>query len=56
MRRIFPSVQRAGPVRIEWDGRDEQGLLLPPGLYVYRLRINGNASTQTRTGLLDLAY
>ena len=56
VRRIVPSVQRAGPVRIEWDGRDEQGLLLPPGLYVYRLHIDGDASTQTRTGLLGLAY
>ena len=56
VRRIVSSVQRAGPVRIEWDGRDEQGLLLPPGLYVYRLRIDGDASTQTRTGLLGLAY
>jgi hypothetical protein len=56
VRRIVPSVQRAGPMRIEWDGRDEQGLLLPPGLYVYRLHIDGDASTETRTGLLGLAY
>ena len=55
-RRIVPSVQRAGPVRVEWDGRDERGLLMPPGLYPYQLRVDGDTSTQARTGLLGIAY
>ena len=56
VRRIVPSVQRAGPVRVEWDGRNERGLLMPPGLYPYQLRVDGDTSTQARTGLLGIAY
>ena len=56
VRRIVPSVQRAGPVRVEWDGRDERGLLLPPGLYLYQLRVDGDTSTQAQAGLLGIAY
>jgi hypothetical protein len=56
VRRIVPSVQRAGPVQVEWDGRDERGLLLPPGLYLYQLRVDGDTDTQTRAGLLGIAY
>lgn len=56
VRRIMPSVQRAGPVRIRWDGRDGLGRLAPPGLYVYQLRIDSDTSAQARAGILGVAY
>ncbi|GEM_PF-4119101 len=42
-------------MRVEWDGRDERGLL-PPGLYLYQLRVDGDTSTQAQTSLLGIAY
>ena len=31
-----------------WDGRDESGRIVPPGVYVLRLVIEPNLSRQTR--------
>ena len=34
----------AGPYEIGWDGRDEHGNLVPPGLYCVRLHIHANTA------------
>jgi hypothetical protein len=37
------------PERDHWDGRDEGGRIVPPGVYVLRLVIEPNLSRQTRS-------
>ena len=39
-----------------WDGRDEQGAMVKPGLYVYRLQVEADAGTATRQGVVGVAY
>ena len=46
----------AGSLQVEWDGRDSQGQVAPPGIYLYRLAIDlDNVSTE-RSGTLSLVY
>ncbi len=56
VRSLASPTRRAGPVHMAWDGRDELGQLLPPGLYVYQLRVSGDAASEERAGALGLAY
>ena len=35
-----------GPHRIQWDGRDETGRLVPSGVYTYRLEVGGRHITR----------
>ena len=46
----------AGPVQVEWDGRDANGTLLPPGNYVLRVRFEGDAKSETVNRVIAIAY
>jgi hypothetical protein len=39
-----------------WDGRDERGGLLPPGLYLYDLRVEADTGAEHRQGVVGVAY
>ena len=39
-----------------WDGRDQTGALTPPGLYLLRLELAGDARTETVTRVVGVAY
>ena len=42
--------------RLEWDGRDEEGLMVPPGLYVYRVELKGDVGTFAKIGAVGVVY
>jgi hypothetical protein len=42
-----------GVVCIEWDGRDDRGVILPPGAYQLRVEGVGNPLRLERTLLVD---
>ena len=46
----------AGSLQVEWDGRDSQGQIAPPGIYLYRLAIDLDNTSTERSGTLSLAY
>ena len=46
----------AGPVQVEWDGRDDGGALQAPGNYLLRVRFEGDAQTETIDRAISLAY
>ena len=46
----------AGHYDLSWDGLDEQGNLSPPGLYLLRVEIVGDALTGSATRVIGLAY
>ena len=48
--------QRSGLQRIEWDGRDESGGLLPPGLYLLGLKIEGEVAALKQMVPVGVAY
>ncbi|NKB70918.1 MAG: hypothetical protein GKR89_27930 [Candidatus Latescibacteria bacterium] len=39
-----------------WDGRDDQNNLVPPGLYIVRLAIEGDSQQDQRTRIVGVAY
>ena len=49
-------VQGTGPQRAFWDGRDEQGVLLPPGLYLLDLALETEAERGRTLQPVGLAY
>ncbi len=49
-------LQRSGLQRVEWDGRDESGGLLPPGLYLLSLEIEGEVAALKKMVPVGVAY
>ena len=48
--------QAAGPQETEWDGRDEGGELLPPGIYLLSVAPNAEFATSAQILPLGIAY
>ena len=48
--------QGTGPQRAFWDGRDEQGALLPPGLYLLDLALVTEAKRGRALRPVGLVY
>ena len=46
----------SGPHRVEWDGRDTRGKLLPPGIYLLRLQVDTDDGEFAVERLVSLAY
>ena len=46
----------AGNLEIKWDGRDQDGQMTPPGIYLYRLAVDSDDSSIERSGTLSLVY
>ena len=47
----------AGEHFLEWDGRDREGKLVPPGLYIYRIEVEvGEGDSEVASGTLAVVY
>ncbi|MBI2506337.1 MAG: gliding motility-associated C-terminal domain-containing protein [Candidatus Latescibacteria bacterium] len=53
---VGPLAHTAGTAQITWDGKNSEGKLLPPGLYLYHLKVGGTAAASEQTGTLSLVY
>ena len=48
--------QELGYHELEWNGTDNQGGLVSPGMYIYRLEIDLDSGSQQRMGTIGVAY
>ena len=48
--------QASGPQRLSWDGRDAQGQLLPPGLYLLEVALQSDGTSERLLRPLGIAY
>ena len=46
----------AGHHELRWDGRDENGRSVPPGLYLLELQVYGDAGTEGIHRVVSVAY
>ncbi|MEC7228090.1 MAG: FlgD immunoglobulin-like domain containing protein, partial [Candidatus Latescibacterota bacterium] len=49
-------LQGAGPHRVEWDGRDGSGVLLPPGMYLLEIALRAELKTFRHLQPVGVAY
>ena len=56
VRRLDPVSRSVGRHELRWDGRDDGGRLVPPGLYIYRFTAFGDGEDKTQTGVVAVAY
>ena len=51
-----PALRKVGEVRESWDGRNDEGSLLPPGMYLMKISAETDAEDFTSTQLISLVY
>lgn len=56
VRRLGPEPAAAGTVVLSWDGRDDEGRRVPPGVYLYELRVQSDHPLSGQVGLVSVAY
>lgn len=56
IRRGFSSRDASGRYARIWDGRDDYGQLVTPGIYLYRLEVNADAGSSARAGTVHVVY
>ena len=47
---------KTGIVEYSWDGRRSDGSLVPPGVYVYRIRLDIDEGAEEQVGTIAVAY
>ena len=50
------TVAGSGRFQLGWDGRNESGGLVAPGLYVYRIAVEAGTGRDDHTGTIGVAY
>ena len=56
MHRVFVEKRGIGPLSRNWDGRDADGGLVPPGMYVWVLAVEADAFAERYMGTLAVVY
>jgi hypothetical protein len=46
IRTLVDKEQNAGPHEIQWDGRNQAGVMMPSGIYFYQIRAEGTVETK----------
>jgi hypothetical protein len=56
VRRGYAGEDRSGRFARVWDGRDDWGALVGPGLYLYQIQVAADSGIERRTGVVNVAY
>ena len=56
VRRAYEGMSGNGSYALAWDGTDDRGLLVPPGLYLYELRVEADEGSERRWGSVGVVY
>jgi hypothetical protein len=56
VRQVYAGRDDVGTYERTWDGRDELGRLVPPGLYLYRVSVEADHQTVEQAELLHVVY
>ena len=53
---VYEGADVDGQYTRTWDGRDEKGRPVPPGLYLYQVRVEADQKNERRQGVVGVAY
>ena len=57
VRQVYAGRDLVGNYEREWDGRDDAGEVVPPGIYLYRIEVDTDRDREAvRLGLVNVAY
>ena len=56
VRRVYAGRDGSGRYRHTWDGTDDVGRRVPPGMYLYRISVHADAASDTRVGMVSVVY
>lgn len=56
VRKVIAAARTAGAYREVWDGRGNDGAMVPPGTYICRLAVKADAKSIETTKLIGVAY
>ncbi|HIE04424.1 MAG TPA: hypothetical protein EYP61_06655 [Candidatus Latescibacteria bacterium] len=56
VRELFKGMRSSGRYRDTWDGRDGEGKLVPPGVYLVRVRVRTDSGTEVRVVPVSVVY
>jgi len=45
-----------GEHTLTWDGRDDEGKLVPPGVYLYRITVSSDEGENFASGSVGVCY
>ena len=56
LRKVYSGDDPIGHHEREWDGRDDSGEIVPPGVYVYQVSMEADKGNDDKAGTVDVAY
>ena len=57
VRQVYEGQDLVGNYAREWDGRNDAGQAVPPGIYLYRIKVDNDQDREAvRLGLVNVAY
>lgn len=56
VRRLYDALDRSGPNQVTWNGRDDDNITVPPGLYLIRLEADTDAGAATQMRSVAVVY
>ena len=56
VRQVYAGADKIGVYARAWDGRDDVGRRVPPGIYLYRISVDAAEEKIQRVGVLHAAY
>ena len=56
VREVYSELGKNGRYDVEWDGRDADGELVMPGIYVYQISVESDMESKLYSGTLALVY
>ena len=52
----FAADRASGRFAAAWDGRDDNGAVVAPGIYLVRVLLDTNVGSEAKTSLVSVAY
>jgi gliding motility-associated-like protein len=56
VRRVDETTTLSGSFELSWDGLDDQGAVVSPGIYMYQVELNTDGGSKVTAGVISVAY